>query len=81
MSVPDPESLARSLRDELKRLRGTQKIPTEIRLSQETYNAIRGQLTYGPFGPRRVVLFEGLPCAIAFGLQGAFRVRYVEART
>ena len=81
MSDPDPVALARDLREELELLRSTQKIPTQIRLSQDAYNAIRHELTFGQFGPQSSVLFDGLPCAIAYGLAGPFRVRFVEARS
>jgi hypothetical protein len=74
----DSIELAASVRTEIKRLRKEEKIPTQVRCSQDTWNAIRGEMTYGPFGPRQSVLFDGLPCVLTFGLKGPFRVRYVE---
>jgi hypothetical protein len=79
--VADAVSLAHDLREEVQRLRDTQKIPTQIRLSQDAYNTLRHELSFGPFGPKHSVLFDGLPCVIAFGLEGPFRVRFVQARS
>jgi hypothetical protein len=74
----DSSELVAGVRNEIERLRKESKIPTEVRLSQTTWNAIRRELDYGPFGPRQSVLFDGLPCVMSFGLKGPFRVRYVE---
>ena len=81
MSDLNPLALVHDLREELEQLRGTQKIPTEIRLSQQAFNALRHELSYGPFGAKQALLFEGLPCVIAVGLKGPFRVRFVEMRS
>ena len=63
----DRAELIASVRSELKRLRDENKIPTEVRLTQTTWNTIRSELAYGPYGPRQSVLFDGLPCVLAFG--------------
>ncbi len=74
----DSIDLIAGMRTEIKRLREDSKIPTEVRLSQAAWNAVRSELTFGPYGPRQSVLFDGLPCVLSFGLEGPFRVRYVQ---
>ena len=73
-------SLVKEIREAVAQLRSEQKIPTELRVSQQTYNAIRGETTFGTFGPTKRLLLDGLPCVISVGLSGPFRVRYVEVR-
>ncbi len=41
---------------------------------------MREHLSYGPFGSRDSVLFEGLPCLLTIGLKEPFRVRCIQMR-
>ena len=70
--------LAQRIQAEIASLRAAQRIPTQVRLNQQSWNALRGKLSYGSFGPRDTVLIEGLPCVLSFDLDKPFRVRSVE---
>jgi hypothetical protein len=74
----DADRLAERLRREISQLRAQQRIPTQVRLDQRAWNQLRTHMTYGAFGPRQAVLFEGLPCVLSIDLPAPFRVRWVE---
>lgn len=73
MSQPGPRRppdlrLLEAVRDEVKRLRRDLQIPVEVRLSQAAWNGLSPELRFAPFGGRRVMQLDGLPCVLAVGL-------------
>jgi hypothetical protein len=74
--------LAEAVREAIKARRRHGAIPTELRLSQDAWNGLSPEMRFGPFGGRRVMLFEGLPCVLVVGLKDpkGFVVQTIEPR-
>lgn len=72
--------LSEAIRSELQRLRATGRIPTEVHLSQDAWNTVRRQMTYGRFGSKMAVQFEGLPAVMVLGLKEdpGFAIRFID---
>ncbi len=73
MSQPGPRRppdlrLVEAVREEVKRLRREGLIPIELRLSQAAWNGLSPEMRFGPFGGRKAMQFDGLPCALVVGL-------------
>lgn len=56
------------------------RIPTEVLLSQEHWNTLRRHLTFGSYGARQTVQFDGIPCVLIVGMTNpaGFAVRAIE---
>ena len=65
---PPDLRLVETVRDAIKAQRARGLIATEIRLSQDAWNGLSPEMRFGPFGGRRVMLFEGLPCVLVVGM-------------
>jgi hypothetical protein len=79
-SRPADPKLAQAVRDELKNLRRQGLIPTELRFAQDAWNALSPEMRFAPFGGKRALLFEGLPCVLAVGLKTRFAVQTIAPR-
>ncbi len=78
----DDVQLAEAIKREVSALRSQGRIPTEVALSDDAWNVLRRQLTFGAFGDRQAVQFAGLPCVLVYGLTDprGFRVSAIEPR-
>ncbi|MCO5169990.1 MAG: hypothetical protein M9894_26940 [Planctomycetes bacterium] len=84
MSQPGPRRppdlrLLQAVRDEVKRLRREGLVPVEVRLGQEAWNGVSPEMRFAPFGGRRALLLDGLPCLLVVGREG-FEVRTIAPR-
>ena len=77
---PDPR-LVEALRKAIQAERARGRIPTEVRLGQDAWNGVSPEMRFGPFGGRRVMLFEGLPCVLIVGARAPFTVKTIEPRS
>lgn len=73
MSQPGPRRppdlrLLEAVREEVRRLRREGLIPVELRLSQEAWNGLSPEMRFAPFGGRKVMQLDGLPCVLVVGL-------------
>ena len=72
MSAPERRApdlrLVEAVRDAIRAQRARGLIPTEIRLGQDAWNGVSPEMRFGPFGKKRVMLFEGLPCVLVVGM-------------
>lgn len=79
---PTDERLAQTIRDAVRAKRLEALIPIELRLSQDVWNRLSPSMRFEPFGGRRVMLFEGLPCVLVVGSTSAagFTIKTLEPR-
>lgn len=87
MSPPGPRRppdlrLLEAVREEVKRLRREGLIPIEVRLSQAAWNGLSPEMRFAPFGGRKVMQLDGLPCVLVIGLSApaGFTVRTIAPR-
>lgn len=79
---PPDLRLAEAVREAIRGCRRRGLIPTEVRLGQEAWNGLSPEMRFGPFGARRAMLFEGLPCVLVVGLKdpAGFAVQTIAPR-
>lgn len=87
MTQPGPRRppdlrLLEAVREEVKRLRREGLIPIEVRLSQAAWNGLSPEMRFAPFGGRKVMQLDGLPCVLVVGLSapGGFVVKTIAPR-
>jgi hypothetical protein len=78
---PTDEALAQTIRDAIRAKRLEALIPVELRLSQDVWNRLSPSMRFEPFGGRRVLLFDGLPCVLVIGARAPFTVKTIEPRS
>lgn len=80
---PTDEPLAQTIREAVRAKRREALIPIELRLSQDVWNRLSPSMRFEPFGGRRVMLFEGLPCVLIVGSSSAagFTIKTIEPRS
>lgn len=78
---PTDEALARAIREAVSAKRREALIPVELRLSQDVWNRLSPSMRFEPFGGRRVMLFDGLPCVLVVGARAPFTIKTIEPRS
>lgn len=78
---PTDEVFAQAIREAVRAKRREALIPVELRLSQDVWNRLSPSMRFEPFGGRRVMLFDGLPCVLVVGARAPFTIKTIEPRS